>query len=61
MQTTVTVSTNRHTDGVWTHTGRLIVSCRLDNGTVVKVTLPDDLVAFLAAQQQQQQPVEPPA
>jgi hypothetical protein len=31
----------QQTDGVWVHTGKLIVSRRLDNGTLASVTLPD--------------------
>jgi hypothetical protein len=38
----------RHTDGVWMHTGRLILSVKLDDGQVIKVTLPDDLVGVTA-------------
>jgi len=32
----------QQTDGVWVHTGKLIVSRRLDNGTLASVTLPDN-------------------
>jgi hypothetical protein len=31
----------QQTDGTWVHTGKLIVSRKLDNGTVASVTLPD--------------------
>jgi len=37
-----------HTNGLWVHTGQIIVTCKLDNGTVVKVTIPDDLVRLLS-------------
>ena len=45
--TVTTPILERHTDGTWVHTGRLILSVKLDNGQVVKITLPDDLVAML--------------
>jgi hypothetical protein len=38
------LSSDQRTEGTWVHTGRLIISVRLDNGTVLKFTLPDDLV-----------------
>jgi len=44
-QTTNLLAT--HTNGLWVHTGQLIVTCKLDDGTVVKLTIPDDLVRLL--------------
>lgn len=41
MTDTFVVSRDRQTDGTWAHTGKLIVSRRLDNGTLASVTLPD--------------------
>ena len=32
----------QQTDGVWVHTGKLIVSRKLENGTLASVTLPDN-------------------
>jgi len=36
------VSAERRTDGLWEHTGRLVISRRVSDGTMVKLTLPDD-------------------
>jgi hypothetical protein len=36
------VSRTAQTDGLWVHTGRLTVRCRLDTGALLTVTLPDD-------------------
>jgi hypothetical protein len=36
-----TLVNGQQTDGTWVHTGKLIVSRRLDNGTLASVTLPD--------------------
>ena len=32
----------QQTDGVWVHTGKLIISAKLPSGTVITLTLPDD-------------------
>jgi hypothetical protein len=39
---------DQRTEGTWVHTGRLIISFQLDNGQVLKVTLPDDLIGAMA-------------
>jgi hypothetical protein len=39
------VNGERHSNGAWAHTGRLIVSRRLDTGVLASVTLPDDVGA----------------
>jgi hypothetical protein len=47
MQTdTQVVSLEHRTGGLWTHAGRLVVRFQLEDGSVVTVTLPDDLVAL---------------
>jgi hypothetical protein len=47
MQTDTQVNSLEHrTGGLWTHAGRLVVRFQLEDGTVVTVTLPDDLVAL---------------
>jgi len=38
---------NAQTDGFLRHTGRVTVACRLDSGTLVTVTLPDDWQTLL--------------
>jgi hypothetical protein len=38
--------TEHRTGGTWTHVGQLIVRFQLDDGTIITVTLPDDLVAL---------------
>lgn len=38
---------DERTDGMRTHTGRIRVSCVLDNGQQVTVTLPDDWQSLL--------------
>ena len=48
MTDTRVVSRNGQTDGYLRHTGQLTVSCKLDNGTVVTLTLPDDWQTLLA-------------
>ena len=40
------LNNDQRTEGTWVHTGRLVISVRLDNGTVLKFTLPDDLVGL---------------
>ena len=35
------------TNGVWKHTGQLIISFKEPNGTVVTLTLPDDWTLLL--------------
>lgn len=45
---TFVVSRNGQTDGFLAHTGRVTVRCRLDDGTLVAVTLPDDWQTLLA-------------
>ena len=37
------LTSDQRTEGVWEHTGKLIVSRRLDNGTPASVTLPDSI------------------
>jgi hypothetical protein len=47
MQTdTRQTSLERRTSGLWTHTGQLIVQFMAPNGTLMRVTLPDDWVAL---------------
>lgn len=46
--TALVVSAQTQADGVARHTGRVIVSCRLDSGALVTVTLPDDWQTLLA-------------
>jgi hypothetical protein len=43
-----TLVSGQQTDGTLTHTGRLRVSCKLNTGAVVTVTLPDDWQTLLA-------------
>lgn len=38
----------RQTDGYVSHTGRVRVSCKLANGTLVTLVLPDDWQTLLA-------------
>ena len=42
------ISRNAQTDGYLRHTGQLTVSCKLDSGAVVTLTLPDDWQTLLA-------------
>ena len=42
------VTGNRQTDGFWLHTGHITVTCRLDSGQLVTVTLPDDWQTLVA-------------
>jgi hypothetical protein len=44
---TAVVTRNGQTDGNVLHTGRVTVSCRMDNGTLVTLTLPDDWQTIL--------------
>jgi hypothetical protein len=44
---TFVVTRNGQTDGTVLHTGHVTVSCRLDNGSLVTVTLPDDWQTIL--------------
>jgi hypothetical protein len=47
MQTDTRVTSTEHrTGGLWTHTGQLILHFQMEDGTIVTVTLPDDLVAL---------------
>jgi len=49
MQTDTRVTSLAHvTAGTWTHTGRLVVQFMGEDGVLMKVTLPDDLVALQA-------------
>jgi hypothetical protein len=48
MTDTRIVSRNGQTDGYLRHTGQLTVSCKLDSGTLVTLTLPDDWQTLLA-------------
>lgn len=41
-ETTYTLVGGQQTDGTWLHTGRLLVTCYLTTGAVLKLTLPDD-------------------
>jgi hypothetical protein len=38
----------RQTGGLWTHRGRLVVRTQRADGTLLSVTLPDDVVVVLA-------------
>ena len=38
----------RETDGLWTHTGHLIIKCQLPSGTVITLKLPEDWQALKA-------------
>jgi hypothetical protein len=42
------LTNDQRTEGTWVHTGRLIISVRKDDGTVIKLTLPDDLMKAAA-------------
>jgi phage baseplate assembly protein gpV len=44
---TVQAPGDRRTDGMFTHTGRVRVSCVLDSGEQVTVLLPDDWQTLL--------------
>jgi hypothetical protein len=47
MQTSTATDSREHrTGGLWTHTGQLILKFKMEDGTIVTVTLPDDLVAL---------------
>jgi hypothetical protein len=49
MQTPVADNVTGHrSGGLWVHTGQLRVSCRMDDGTLATVTLPDDWNALVA-------------
>ena len=45
---TFAIVPNAQTDGYLAHTGRVRVSCRLDSGALVTLTLPDDWQTLLA-------------
>ena len=45
---TFVVTRNGQSDGFVAHTGRVTVRCRLDDGTLVAVTLPDDWQTLVA-------------
>ena len=48
INSTLTPSTTRITGGPWIHRGQLIIAFQLDDGTVLRLTLPDDWQALVA-------------
>lgn len=64
MQTdTLQTYMERRTGGFWTHTGQLVVNFQAPDGTLMRVTLPDDLwqLAALQARVERLEAAQPPA
>jgi hypothetical protein len=47
MDNTQSPQTTRITSGPWLHRGQLLISLMLDDGSLMRVTLPDDLMALI--------------